>query len=53
MWTLLIISTVIGLDEPKVTRYDDYATALECKQAWYQVTSEFTQGEIAFCEGPK
>ena len=53
MWTLLIISTVIGLDEPKVTRYDDYATALECQQAWYQVTSEFTEGEIAFCEGPK
>ena len=52
MWTLLIISTVIGLDEPKVTRYDDYATALECQQAWYKVTSEFTQDEIAFCEGP-
>jgi len=53
MWTLLIISTVIGLDEPKVTRYDDYATALECQQAWYKVTSEFKQDEIAFCEGPK
>ena len=53
MWTLLIISTVIGLDEPKVTRYGEYATAIECKQEWYKVTSEFTQGETAWCEGPK
>jgi len=51
MWTLLIISTVIGLDEPKVTRYGEYATAVECKQEWYKLTSQFTQGETAWCEG--
>ena len=51
MWTLLIIS--ISLNEPKVTQYDNYVTALECHQAWYKVTSKFTQDEIAFCEGPK
>ena len=53
MWTLLIISTVIGLDEPKVTRYAEYATAIECVQDWVEISREFTQGEYAFCEGPK
>ena len=50
MWTLWIISTVIGLDEPKVTRYDVYDDKATCYQAWYTVTSEFTQDETAFCE---
>jgi hypothetical protein len=53
MWELLIISTVIGLDEPKVTRYADYTTAIECQQVWSELSREFTQGEIAVCEGPK
>ena len=52
MWTLFIISTVIGLDEPKVTRYAEYATVLECQQAWHSVTSKFTQEEIAYCAEP-
>jgi len=53
MWTLWIVSSVIGSTEPKVTRYEEYATALECQQDWYKLTSEFIQDEIAFCEGPK
>jgi hypothetical protein len=53
MWALFVISTVIGLEESKVTRYAEYATALECQQALHSITSEFTQEEIAFCEGPK
>ena len=50
MWTLWIISTVIGLEEPKVTRYGVYDHKETCYHAWYTVTSEFTQGETAFCE---
>ena len=56
MWTLLIISMVFVSDDEldvKVTRYAEYATAMECQQDWYKVTSEFTQDEIAFCEGPE
>ena len=53
MWELLIISTVIGLHEPKVTRYAEYATAIDCVQDWVELSREFTQGEYAFCEGPK
>ena len=53
MWTVLIISTVIGLHEPKVTRYAEYATAIDCVQDWVELSREFTQGEYAFCEGPK
>jgi len=53
VWTLLIISTVIGLHEPKVTRYAEYATAIDCVQDWVELSREFTQGEYAFCEGPK
>ena len=50
MWTLFVISTVIGIEEPKVTRYDEYANKMECHQAWYKVTSEFTEGEMAYCK---
>lgn len=56
MWTLLIISFVFATDDEmdvRVTRYADYATAQECQAAWYKVTSEFTQDETAWCEGPK
>ena len=50
MWTLWIISTVIGLEEPKVTRYAEFDHKETCYHAWYEVTSEFTEGETAFCE---
>lgn len=50
MWTLIVLSTVIGIEEPKVTRYDDYASKMECHQAWHKVTSEFTEGEVAYCK---
>ena len=53
MWTLLIISTVIGLDEPKVTTYAEFDTKHECYVEWYNLTEAFTQGETAWCEGPK
>jgi len=53
MWTLLIISTVIGLDEPKVTRYAEYEYAWQCEDNWRLLNYEFKNNEIAFCEGPK
>lgn len=51
MWTLWIISTVIGLEEPKVTRYAEFDHKETCYHAWYTVTSEFAEGETAYCEG--
>ena len=50
MWTLWIVSSVIGSAEPKYTRYDEYVTAMSChiEQAMQEV--HFTQGETAFCE---
>lgn len=53
MWTLWIISTIIDTTEPKYTRYAEYESALSCEIAWYKVTSEFTQNEIAFCKETK
>ena len=53
MWTLFIISTVIGLDEPKVTRYAEYEYAWQCEDNWRLLNYEFKNNEIAFCEGPK
>ena len=50
MWTLFVISTAIGFDEPKVTRYDEYLNKKECYQAWYKLSSEFTEGEEAYCK---
>ena len=50
MWTLFIISTVIGLDEPKVTRYAEYDTAMSCHIEQAVVETTFTQNETAFCK---
>ena len=54
MWTLLIVSIVFATDdtiEPRVTEYGRYKTKQECFVEWYKVSSEFTQGETAWCEG--
>ena len=51
MWTLWIVSSIIDSTEPKYTRYAEYESKMSCEIAWYEVTSKFTQGEIAFCEG--
>ena len=50
MWTLWIVSSIIDSTEPKYTRYAEYESKMSCEIAWYEVTSKFTQGEIAFCE---
>jgi len=50
MWTLWIVSSVIGSAEPKYTRYDEYEHWYECQDAWQELSSAFTENEIAFCE---
>ncbi len=50
MWALFVISTVVGLEEPKVTRYAEFDTKHECYVEWYKITLEFTQNEVAYCE---
>ena len=50
MWTLWIVSSVIGSTEPKVTRYAEFETAMSCHIEQAVVEVNFTQGETAFCE---
>jgi len=52
MWTLWIISSIIDSAEPKYTRYAEYESKMNCQIEWHLVSMEFTQDEIAFCEGP-
>ena len=52
MWTLWIISTVIGLDEPKYTRYDTYETAMSCYIEQAVLEIDLIPGEEAICQGP-
>ena len=52
MWTLWIVSAIIDSTEPKYTRYAEFDHKETCYHAWYTVTSEFTEGETAYCEGP-
>jgi hypothetical protein len=50
MWTLFIISTVIGLDEPKVTRYAEFETAMSCHIEQAVVETMFENNEVAYCD---
>ena len=50
MWTLWIVSSIIGSAEPKYTRYAEYEQAWQCQDAWRLLNYEFTQSETAFCE---
>ena len=50
MWTLWVISTVIGVTEPKYTRYETFETAMSCHIQQAVLESTFAEGEIAFCE---
>jgi len=49
MWTLWIVSTVIGLDEPKITRYEEFEHPESCFHAEWKLEEEFTQGEWTIC----
>ena len=50
MWTLWIVSSVIGSAEPKYTRYAEFETAMSCHIEQAIVEENFTQGETAFCK---
>jgi hypothetical protein len=52
MWTLWIISSIIDSTEPKYTRYAEYDSKMSCHIEWHLVTMDFTENEIAYCEGP-
>lgn len=52
MWTLWIISSIIDSAEPKYTRYAEYDNKMSCQIEWHLVTMDFTENEIAYCEGP-
>lgn len=49
MWTLWIVSSVIGSTEPKVTRYAEFETAMSCHIEQAVAEVNFTQGEKAVC----
>lgn len=53
MWILLIINTVVGLDELKVTRYAEFETAMSCHIEQAVVETTFTQGDQAMCKKEK
>lgn len=50
MWTLYIISTIIGNTEPKVTRYAEFNNFESCYHAQLVLEEEFTQSEQTVCE---
>ena len=50
MWTLWIVSTVIGSAEPKYTRYEEFETAMSCHIEQAVLEANFTHSETAFCE---
>ena len=49
IWTLWVISSIAGIDEPKITYWDNYKTQKECLLERAELTSTFTQGERALC----
>lgn len=49
MWTLFVISVVMGSPEVKVTRYREYDSQWNCNIALDELDREFTEGEKAIC----
>ena len=49
MWTLWIISSVIGSAEPKYTRYETFETAMSCHIEQAALETTFTEGEKVVC----
>lgn len=48
-WTLFVISIVIGMEEPKVTRYDTFDHFETCIHAQWDLEEEFKMGESTIC----
>jgi hypothetical protein len=49
MWTLFIISMSPYMDEPKVTRYEEYTSQWNCNISIVELEEEFKNGEVAIC----
>jgi len=49
MWTLWIVSSVIGSTEPKYTRYEEFETAMSCHIEQAVLETTFTEGEKVIC----
>jgi len=49
MWTLFVISMVMGQEEPKFTRYGEYKTEWLCRNALDDLEKEFISNEDAVC----
>lgn len=50
MWTLWIVSSVIGSTELKVTRHAEFETAMSCHIEQAVLETMFENNEVAFCE---
>ena len=49
MWTLLIISSLVDIDEYKVTKFNEYNTQQQCSINAAVLEALFTEGEKAVC----
>jgi hypothetical protein len=49
MWTLFVISMSPYMDEPKVTRYEEYTSQWNCNIALDELEQEFSYNEKALC----
>ena len=50
MWTVWIVSTVIGLEEPRWTRYAEVEHFETCEHIAMKLEAEFTEGEYVVCD---
>lgn len=49
MWILVVLSTMYGSDEVKLTYYDAYQTGNKCSIERAVLEATFTEGEQAVC----
>lgn len=51
MWVLVVLSTIYGSDEVKLTYYDAYQTQIQCEKELKKLKQEFKMNESAICVG--
>jgi hypothetical protein len=50
MWTVWIVSKIVGSAEPKYTRYAEVNHFETCEHVARELEADFTQGEYVVCE---
>lgn len=50
MWTVWIVSTVIGLEEPRWTRYAEVEHFETCEHVARHLEETFTNNEGVYCD---